>query len=106
MATSAKTPSRQPDGPAAAAAARFVPTRERIPASLVQAAASTDPFQIAANVLSAGPSTGTPGNYSAIQCTATTSTTIALTGASFVPVRTDLSNGRLLSGVTLADAVQ
>ncbi len=56
------------------------------PLALIQADGTTDPFQIAANVLSAGPSTVTPANYNAIQCTATTSATVSLTGVSFVPV--------------------
>jgi IPT/TIG domain len=56
------------------------------PLALIQASGSTDPFQIAANVLSAGPSPVTPGNYNAVACTATTSTTVSLTSASFVPV--------------------
>lgn len=42
--------------------------------------------RLAANVLSAGPSTVTPANYNAIECTATTSTTVSLANASFVPV--------------------
>ncbi len=53
--------------------------------ALVQPQGSSVPFQIAANVLSAGPSTVTAANYSAIECTATTSTTVALSNASFVP---------------------
>jgi len=68
----------------APAAALLTPATD--PLALIQAAGSTDPFQIAANVLSAGPSTVTPANYNAIQCTATTSTTVSLTGASFVPI--------------------
>jgi hypothetical protein len=54
--------------------------------ALIQPSGSSSPFQIAANVLSAGPSTVTPANYNAIECTATTSTTVALTSASFVLV--------------------
>jgi IPT/TIG domain len=54
--------------------------------ALIQPSGSSAPYQIAANVLSAGPTPVTPADYNAVECTATTSTTVALTNASFVPV--------------------
>ncbi len=40
----------------------------------------------ASNVLTATSTTVTPANYDAMECTATTCTTVSLTGASFVPL--------------------
>jgi hypothetical protein len=56
------------------------------PLALIRPSGSASPFGIAANVLGAGTTPVTPGNYDALQCTTTTSTTVTLTGASFVPV--------------------
>lgn len=56
------------------------------PLALIRAAGTTDPFVIAANVLNPGTTPVTPANYDAVQCTATSSTTVSLNNASFVPV--------------------
>jgi hypothetical protein len=56
------------------------------PLALVRASGSTDPFEIAANVLGAAPTAVVPANYDAITCTATTSGTTALVNASLVPL--------------------
>ena len=56
------------------------------PLTLIRPSGSATPFYIAANVLNAGTTPVTPANYDALQCTATTSTTVTLTGASLVPV--------------------
>ncbi len=66
------------------AAALLAPATD--PLALIGPTGSTPPFYIAANVLNAGTTPVTPANYTALQCTTTTSTTVALTGASFVPV--------------------
>jgi IPT/TIG domain len=44
-----------------------------------------DPFAVASRVQSPGPVSVTPATYDALQCTATTSTTVSTTGA-FVPI--------------------
>jgi hypothetical protein len=62
------------------------------PLALVRVTGTTNPFAIASNVLTATSVTVTPANYDAIQCTSTASTTVALTGASFVPLAPILAN--------------
>lgn len=66
------------------AAALVAPATD--PLALIRPSGSATPFYAAANVLSAGTTPVTPGNYDALQCTTTTSTIAALTGASLVPV--------------------
>jgi hypothetical protein len=56
------------------------------PLALLRPSGTTNPFQIAANVLAAASLAVTPANYDAVECTATTSSTVTLTGASFVPL--------------------
>jgi IPT/TIG domain len=68
----------------APAAALVAPQTD--PLAIIRATGSTDPWQIAANVLSATSNAVTPGNYDAVKCTPTTSSTVSLTGASFVPL--------------------
>jgi hypothetical protein len=56
------------------------------PLALARPSGSATSFAIAANVLGPGTTPVTPANYDALQCTATTSTTVTLTGASLVMV--------------------
>jgi IPT/TIG domain len=62
------------------------------PLALVRLTGAGDPFAVASNVLTATSVTVTPANYDAIQCTATTSATVNLTGASLVPLAPILAN--------------
>jgi hypothetical protein len=54
--------------------------------ALVRAAGTSNPYEIAARVLSAGSVPVPPANYDAVQCTATTASTVALTAAKLVPI--------------------
>lgn len=54
--------------------------------ALIRASGTTDPFAAAANAINPATAPVTPANYDALQCTATTATTVALTAASFVPL--------------------
>jgi hypothetical protein len=56
------------------------------PIALVRASGTTDPFAAAANAINPATAPVTPANYDALQCTATTQTTVPLAGASFVPL--------------------
>lgn len=56
------------------------------PLALIRAEGTTDPFEIAANVLTATSETVTPANYDAVECTPTSNTTVTVTGGSFVPL--------------------
>jgi hypothetical protein len=68
----------------APAAALVAPKTD--PLALIRAQGTTDPFEIAANVLTATSETVTPANYDAVECTPTSSTTVTVTGGSFVPL--------------------
>jgi hypothetical protein len=61
------------------------------PLAIARRSGTTDPYHIAANVLSAASQTVTPGNYDAIACTATTSTIVSLTNQSLVFVEAILA---------------
>jgi hypothetical protein len=56
------------------------------PLAIVRAAGSADPWQLAANVLTAASVTVPPANYDAIQCTPTSSSIVTLTAASLIPL--------------------
>ncbi len=56
------------------------------PIALIRASGTTDPFAAAANAINPATTPVTPANYDALQCTATTKTTVPLAGASFVPL--------------------
>lgn len=54
--------------------------------ALVRPQGTTDLFQIASRVLSPGVVSVTPANYDALQCSATSCSIVAVTGAQYVPV--------------------
>jgi hypothetical protein len=56
------------------------------PIALIRASGTSDPFAAAANAINPATNPVTPANYDALQCTATTPTTVPLTAASFVPL--------------------
>ncbi|HEX4097318.1 MAG TPA: hypothetical protein VHX64_11355, partial [Caulobacteraceae bacterium] len=56
------------------------------PIALIRASGTSDPFAAAANAINPATNPVTPANYDALQCTATTATTVPLTAASFVPL--------------------
>lgn len=56
------------------------------PLAIVRPAGTSDPWQIATRVLTAAPGTVTPANYDAIKCTATSRSTVSLTGAPLLPL--------------------
>ncbi|HEY2660461.1 MAG TPA: IPT/TIG domain-containing protein [Caulobacteraceae bacterium] len=56
------------------------------PLGLIRAAGSTDPFTIAANVLSVGSVPVAPANYDALQASGATVATITINAASYVPL--------------------
>jgi hypothetical protein len=56
------------------------------PLAIVRAAGTSDPWQLAANVLTATSVTVPPANYGAIQCTPTASSIVTLTAASLIPL--------------------
>lgn len=56
------------------------------PLAIVRKAGTSDPWEIAANVLTATSVTVPPGNYDAIACTPTSKSTVTLTGASLIPL--------------------
>jgi hypothetical protein len=56
------------------------------PIALIRASGTTDPFAAAANAINPATTPVTPANYDALQCTATTKTTVPLAGASFAPL--------------------
>jgi len=56
------------------------------PLAIVRPSGSSDPWQVAARVLTAAPATVTPADYDAIQCTPVSSSTVKLTQASLVPL--------------------
>ncbi len=68
----------------APAAALAAPAAD--PLAIVRPAGSSDPWQIAARVLTATSATVTPADYDAIQCTPTSSSTVRLTQAPLVPL--------------------
>ena len=68
----------------APAAALTVPATD--PLAIVRAAGSSDPWQIAARVLTATSVTVPPASYDAIECTPTSSSTVTLTAAALVPL--------------------
>jgi hypothetical protein len=68
----------------APAAALAVPGTD--PLALIRASGTTDPFAVAANAINPATNPVTPANYDALQCTATTATTVPLTAASFAPL--------------------
>lgn len=74
----------------AAKAALLDPTTD--PVALVRTQGSSNPFQIASNVINSGSVAVTPANYDALQCTPTTCTTVQITGGVFVPVAPILAN--------------
>lgn len=59
--------------------------------ALVRKTGTTDPYQIAARVLSAGTVPVTAGNYDAIKCTPTASSTVTLTGVKLAMIAAPLS---------------
>ncbi|QUD88313.1 IPT/TIG domain-containing protein [Phenylobacterium montanum] len=68
----------------APAAAMVTPSSD--PLALIRAKGSGDPFLPAANVPAPGSVPVTPGNYDALQASGGGTTTVSLTGASFVPL--------------------
>jgi hypothetical protein len=74
----------------APAAALADPTTD--PLAIVRPAGTTQPWQIAARVLTATPATVAPANYDAITCTPTASSTVTLTGARLVPLAPALAS--------------
>ncbi|HZZ70441.1 MAG TPA: IPT/TIG domain-containing protein [Phenylobacterium sp.] len=56
------------------------------PIALIRASGTSDPFAAAANAINPATNPVTPANYDALQCTATTATTVPLTAASFAPL--------------------
>ncbi len=62
------------------------------PLALIRKQGSADPFQIAANVLSAGAVAVAPADYDALQCDATACAPVAVKHKSFVPVAPVLAN--------------
>lgn len=56
------------------------------PIALVRKTGTTDPFEIAARVISAGSVSVPPDSYDAVECTSTGSSIVALASASFVPL--------------------
>lgn len=62
------------------------------PIALIRKSGTTDPFQIAARVLSTGSVPVPVGNYDAVQCTSSNSTIVALASASFVLIAPILGN--------------
>jgi hypothetical protein len=56
------------------------------PIALIRASGTTDPFATAANAINPATTPVTPANYDALQCTATTKTTVPLAAASFAPL--------------------
>jgi hypothetical protein len=56
------------------------------PLALIRASGTTDPFAVAANAINAATNPVTPANYDALQATATATTTVPLTAASFAPL--------------------
>ena len=56
------------------------------PLAIVRPTGTSDPWEIAARVLTAAPGTVTPANYDAIACTATASSTVLLTSAHLLPL--------------------
>jgi hypothetical protein len=68
----------------APAAALAAPATD--PLAIIRPAGSSDPWQLAARVLTATSVTVTPADYDAIQCTPTSKSTITLTQAQMVPL--------------------
>lgn len=58
---------------------------------------STIAFELAANIVIAAPLTVTPDSYDAVTCTATSQSTVSLTGASFVMLAPILANAGFYS---------
>jgi hypothetical protein len=56
------------------------------PLALIRASGSTDPFAVAANAINPATNPVTKANFDALQATATTTTTVPLTAASFIPL--------------------
>jgi len=56
------------------------------PLALIRASGTTDPFAVAANAINPATNPVTPANYDALQASATTTTTVPLTAASFIPL--------------------
>ncbi|MEO6799199.1 MAG: IPT/TIG domain-containing protein [Rhodanobacter sp.] len=71
------------------------------PIALVRPQGSTDPFQIASNVLTAGSIAVAPGAYDATQCTSTACTTVTLASQSLVDVASVLANAGFYPGSPL-----
>lgn len=71
------------------------------PIALVRPQGSTDPFQIASNVLAAGSIAVAPAAWDATQCTATACTTVALASQSLVAVAPVLANAGFYPGSPL-----
>ena len=61
------------------------------PLALIRASGTTDPFAVAANAINPATNPVTPANYDALQASATTTTTVPLTAASFIPLAPVLS---------------
>jgi hypothetical protein len=74
----------------ATAAALAAPQTD--PLALIRATGTTDPLQIASNVLATASTATTPANYDALQCTATTSSFVSLTNAALVPIGPIMAN--------------
>lgn len=71
-----------------AATALVDPTTD--PVALVRASGTSNAFEIAVRVLSTGAVPVSAANYDAVLCTATTASTVALTGAQMVTIATPL----------------
>jgi len=68
----------------APAAALAAPDTDAL--AIVRPAGSSDPWQVAARVLTAAPTTVTPADYDAIKCTPASSSVVKLTQASLLPL--------------------
>jgi IPT/TIG domain len=91
----------------APAAALAAPASD--PLAIVRPAGSSDPWQVAARVLTAAPATVTPADYDAVQCTPTSASTVQLTHASLVPLGPILANAGFCPATPLplpADSTQ
>jgi hypothetical protein len=69
------------------------------PLALVRASGTTDPFAVAANAINPATNPVTPADYDALQATATATTTVPLTAASFIPLAPVLASAGFYQAV-------
>jgi len=71
------------------------------PLAIVRAAGTSDPWQIATRALTAAPGIVMPADYDAIQCTATSGSTVKLTNAPLLPLGPVLASAGFYPAVPL-----